>query len=207
VALHLARALAEDAATAFVDCDLRWGSATRLGIDASAARTWGDRDAVEGSLHTAALPVPGGFRVLLAPSSGASEDVAGVLRGAAAEFDRVVVDAPFDAILDSALSCADAVVLVVSPTVVGAHRARSFMAERAPEVPWVVVLNRLGPGGETRRAELEHVLQRSVALELPCCAALRDVEDEGRLLGAPWHGWRRGVRRLARALSAPARTR
>jgi hypothetical protein len=87
------------------------------------------------------------------------------------------------------------VVLVVSPTPRAARRARAVIADHSPAA-WVPVINRLGPGGETTVRDIERIIGKDVAVELPCCPALRDREDEGRLLKPPWTRWSRGIRRL-----------
>jgi hypothetical protein len=94
-------------------------------------------------------------------------------------------------------------VLVVQPSVVGAKRARALLEEH-PKISWAVILNRLGPGGETTRSAFERLLRHPVAIELACAPSLRDAEDDGRLLTSPLSPWRRSVHRLARALVASA---
>jgi hypothetical protein len=81
---------------------------------------------------------------------------------------------------------------------------RAVTAGGASRSPWAVVTNKLGPGGETTRAELQELLGgRPIAIELPCCPALRDAEDDARLLASDRHRWRRAVKRLAAALASP----
>ena len=200
VALHLARGMVAFGSCAFVDLDTRWGSADRLGMDASDARTWADVEA-DGSVLSAALPVAGGLRVLLAPRGGGG-DPARVLDTAGTEFDRLIVDAPYGSSLDAALARSEAGVLVVPPAVPGARRAGALLATVEVDVAWAVVVNRTGRGGEMTRAELQKIIGCPIALELPCCPALRDAEDDGRFLTSSLHRWSRRVERLARALAA-----
>jgi MinD superfamily P-loop ATPase len=126
---------------------------------------------------------------------------ADLVRRAAAGFEHVIVDVPAGPRRHETLGAVRTAVLVVQPTVVGANRARPVL-EAHPEISWAVILNRLGPGGETTRAALERLLRHPVAVELPCAPSLRDAEDDGRLLTSPLSPWRRGVHRLARALVA-----
>jgi hypothetical protein len=198
-ATTIAAHLAQELRGCLVDLDVGRGAGWRLGLDAD-ARTWASVDEAAESLRLSALPVAGGFRVLLAPSE-ASCDVSDLLARARSEFARVVVDAPRDGGLGAALARADAGVLVVPPTVPGARRAGALL-EGLQELPWAVVTNRLGPGGEASRVALGRLIGHSVSIDLPCCAALRDAEDEGRLLSTGWYRWRRALRRLARALVA-----
>jgi Flp pilus assembly CpaE family ATPase len=195
LALHLAAFSAGDSAVCFVDFDHRWGVSERLGIGPD-ARRWNPSD-FSGSVRLAALPVAPGFRVLLAGESGdASEEL---LSRTIAEFDAVVADVPNAGCLGMALHVAHAAVLVVSPTVTGAARAARLLDE-FPDVSWAVVTNRLGAGGETTRSEIERILDRPLALELPCAPALRDAEDTCRLLTSRWFRYARAVARLSTAL-------
>jgi pilus assembly protein CpaE len=200
VALHLAQSLAETAETCMVDLGADGAVALRLGLG-DQTRTWGDLGPEDGSLRRCAVPVPGGFRVLLAPESDELPhvSVSDLVTHAAGAFERVVFDLPPGRLQHEALALMHAVVLVVPPTVPGAHRARRLL-EAHSGVAWAVVLNRLGPGGETTRPVLQRLLRHPIAVELPCSAALRDVEDTGRLLTSPLSRWRRSVGRLARAL-------
>ena len=200
VALHLCKALAGGASTAscFVDLDLEWGAAQRLGLEAAEVRTWAQAGATEEELVLSALPVTGGFRALLAPREAGPAGV-NVVGRAAARWPRVVVDCPDAAAFDAAAGLCRGAVLVLPPTRPGAIRARTILRQW-PGVQWAVVTNKMGAGGETTRAELQAVMERRVALELPCAPALRDAEDDGRLLGAPWSRWWRAIVRLARAL-------
>ena len=67
---------------------------------------------------------------------------------------------------------------------------------------WATVVNRVGPGSDLTITDLRRVLQYGVTLELPCTAALRDAEDEGRLLTGDWTRWNRRLKKLAFTLAA-----
>lgn len=194
VVLHLAKAAAAGSRTCCLEA-APGGMALRLGLP-DAAPTWADVLDPESALEPAALPVPGGYRVLVAPTE-AGRDVHGVVERAISIFDVVVaeVSAPGASLIQQA-RCA---VLVVPPTIPGAARARALL-DAYPATRWGIVTNRLGPGGETTRAALECILDRKIAIELPTCAALRDAEDTGRLLSSPLYGWWRRIQRLWRAL-------
>ena len=203
VALHLCREMVgggNAGNVCFMDLDLEWGAAERLDLDSSEVRTWAAAGETAEELVLSALPVRGGFRALLAPPAGASEvEPADVLARARRQWSRLVVDCPDGAAFALAAARCRGAVLVTPPTRPGALRARSLV-RRWRDLRWAVITNKLGPGGETTRAELQEVIGRPIALELPCAPALRDAEDDGRLLGARWSRWGRGVARLARAL-------
>lgn len=165
----------------------------RLGLPGD-VRTWLPRDE---DLQRSALPVAG-LRVLCSPRPypGAAAFPIDAAREA---FDRLVLDAGTERDLGPLLGAASAAVVVTTPTRPAALAARR-LTEEHPDARWVVVVNRLGPGGQIMRAALEQLLGRPVAIELPCCPALRDVEDEGRLLRGGWRRWSRGVAGLAGAL-------
>lgn len=167
------------------------GTSHRLGLPED-ARTWLPRD---DDLSASALPVAGGFRVLRAPSP-CPEPASFPLDAARSAFPRLVLDAGArrEGVLD-----ADAALLVTTPTRPAALAARS-LTEDLPDVRWAVVVNRVGPGGQIMQSGLEQLLGRAVTIELPCCPALRDAEDEGRLLRGQWRRWTRGIVRLAGAL-------
>jgi hypothetical protein len=203
VALHLAQSLAARRDTCLLELHRRAGLRARLGLEES-ARTWASLEDSPSSLMRSALPVPAGFRVLLAPDDPRTQPPGDLLERAAGAFEVLLVEAFPPATLEAALTVADAAVLVMAPTVVGAERSRRLLGAH-PETSWAVVTNRLGPGGETTRAALEHILGRPLALELPCAPALRDAEDEGRLLSSPLYRWRRSIDRLARALEGSSR--
>ena len=193
VALHLAAAAADGGRTCCLET-APGGMALRLGLP-DASPTWAAAVEQDSAIDRAAVPVPGGYRVLLAPPEGGSEAPGLALR-AASTFEIVVAEAPAGS---PSIGAARAAVLIVPPTIPGAARARAVL-DASPGTRWAIVTNRLGPGGETTRAALEKILERRVALELPTCAALRDAEDTGRLITSPLHGWWRGIRRLWRAL-------
>lgn len=190
VALHLAASWGRGACCA----DLAGGAAARLGLPED-ARTWlpGDDD-----VAASALPVSGAFRVLCAPSPCPSARHF-PMAAAAESFDRLVVDAGVAPELDAVLAHVRAAVLVTTPTRTGATAARRIL-EGHPALRWAVVTNRVGPGGQLMRRGIESLLGRSLTLELPSCPALRDAEDEARLLDGRWRRWTRAMARLAAAL-------
>lgn len=177
LALHLAAYLAEGSSTCLLDLDERWGCRARLGLDPSVR-------------PDQAVPVAGGFRLL----HGSDR-----LDDAVAAFDRVVVDAPKET-LERLPAYTSEGLLVVSPTAEGIRRAHAFLGEDHPVSRWVIATNRLGPGGEITRAQIENALEQPV-LELPCCATLRDAEDDGRLVAKGWSRWSRAVARIAREIA------
>jgi hypothetical protein len=109
---------------------------------------------------------------------------------------------PCGSLLDVILPLVDAAVLIVSPTIPHVRRAAVLLESTAQQTRWAIVLNRLGPGGETTRIALQRLLGHPITMELPCCPALRDAEDDCRLVTSPLHRWRRAVVRLARAVAA-----
>ena len=191
VALHLAAALRGRTCYA----ELADASA-RLGLPDD-ARTWLPRD---GDLELSALPVAGGLRVLRAPSP-CPDPSAFPLDAACRSFDRLVLDAGTRTGVDAVLPRVAAAVLVTTPTRPAALAARGIV-ESHSGTRWAIVVNRLGPGGQIMLAGLERLLGHRVAVELPCCPALRDAEDEARLLSGSGRRWMRGIRRLAAALEA-----
>ncbi len=102
----------------------------------------------------AALPVPGGFRILLAPDHTACVQA---IERVASCFDRVVVDVPAGPALEPSLARCHAAVLVIAPTPTSVHRARDALG-RCDGVRWAIVINRLGLGGEMGRPALERLI-------------------------------------------------
>ena len=194
LALHLAAALAPRCSVVYVD--LAGGADLRMGLEPGKHRTWAELEDGTDSIKLCALPMRGRFRALFAPREGG--DSALVLKRARRAFDLVVVDAAAQA-APEVLPDADAAVLVTAPTVPGARRA-AVLLEAWPDLDWALVTNRPGPGGETTCNRLAAIFQRRITLELPCCAALRDAEDDGRLVSLRWTRYGRAVVRLARAL-------
>jgi Mrp family chromosome partitioning ATPase len=198
VALHLSALLARRWRTCCVDLDARWGAGDRLGLGSDARRA----RAADGSLDPvmlSALPVRGGFRVVLGAGDLEEEDRRDLVERARGEFEIVILDAPCDTDLEFAVELCDAAVMVMSPGVTGARRAASLSAS-FPDVSWVLVTNRLGPGGETTRAGLQRIAGTDIRVELPCSPTLRDREDEGELLASGWTRWNRRLESLASAL-------
>lgn len=200
VALHLARESARSAPTCLVDFDLEWGAGCRLGLPADAP-TWAEAGDSEASLLRAALPVPGGFRVLAGPEGTGPPDVGVLLRAARAHFGRIVVDIGRASEVPDLLESANAVVLVLSPSAPSARRAR-IVLDGLTSGRVAIITNRVGPGGEMTKAGIESIIGRKVALELPCDRRLRDAEDDDRLLAARWSRWERGIHRLWRTIES-----
>ena len=174
-AIHLAAELAaRGRSTCLLDLDDEWGVRGRLGLDPDA-----DPDAP--------VPVAGGFRLLRGMAN---------FEPALTDFDHVVIDAP-RSILDALDGRVRDAMLIMAPTPEGARRARCVL-DAHPSFRWLVIANRTGPGGETTRGQLARIVARPV-LELPCCPALRDSEDDGRLIARGWSRWSRRVARLAEA--------
>ena len=193
LALHLAAAIAPAVRVGFVE--LAPGAALRLGLVPGEHLTWADIDESNESIARCFLPVAAGFRALLAPEDG---DPGLVLKRSRPNYDLLVVDAP-TRISSAALCEADAGVLVMGPSVPQAHWARAFV-EEWPDLDCAIVINRLGRGGETTRAQLADLVGRPISLELPCSPALRDAEDDGRLVSLKWTRYGRAISRLADAL-------
>ena len=169
------------------------GSGLRRRLALRSARSWSPHPDEELS----ALPVAPGLRVLPAPPEASPEDVHRVLARAASTFARVIVDCD-RTYLDRLVMPGDLCVLVVHPTRPAAELAREILRREGPR--WAVVTNRVGPGSCLTRRRIEEILDRRVAIELPCSAALRDSEDEGVLLTSPFSPWSWKVRKLWRAL-------
>ncbi|HYI44284.1 MAG TPA: hypothetical protein VE174_02320 [Actinomycetota bacterium] len=196
VSLHLARALGRHGSVCYLESDPNRGARHRLGLPEEAP-AWDVVGKDTESLLRAAIPVEGSFRVLLMPD-GKDRSDGGKVRGRCEErFTRVVVDVgagPPSGSLTDALA-----ILVLTPSLVSARRARELLAE-SPDVKWAIVTNRVGPGSEANTRMLERVLERRITLELPCTPALRDREDECRLLGS-WSRWSSRLDRLAHAVA------
>lgn len=191
IALHLARALAAIGPACFVELSHTAGAAERMGLERTAVRTWSSEHRSAQDVRLSAVPMEGGFRAIFAAPSCHLEwaDLA-LLDG---EFDRVVVDpgvAPVNSFDGTA-------VVVVAGSLPAARRARPLIAT---EPARALVVNRTGPGGEATRALIEAALDATTALELPHFPALRDAEDEGRLLRRGSR-WCRRIDRLARAIA------
>jgi hypothetical protein len=162
------------------------GVAERLGFESDHV-DWRNPD-----IELAALSVPGGFRVLLAPHNGDVDEMAGVVDRARRTFDTVLIDLAVPRVMPKFV---DVAILVMPPTIPGARSASDLLAS-AKEVPWAVVTNRTGRGGESSRAQLQNLIGRRVTLELSHTPALRDSEDDDRLLTSEFHPWVRRAGRL-----------
>ncbi len=92
---------------------------------------------------------------------------------------------------------------VLPPSLVAARRAARIIGAH-PKIPWIVVTNRVGAGGNVTRMELQQELSAPISLELAACPALRDSEESGRLADGSWRRWHRGIGRLARAIERHA---
>jgi hypothetical protein len=201
LALHLAAGWASRNETCFLDLDESWGCASRLGVGDEAI-TWSGADRSSQALRLAALPVAPGLKAVVCPRSPDSTPPGAVVARAKAEFERLVIDVPARHRDRDLFAAVDAVIMVMAPCLPHAHRAAQMLAELdASRV--IVVTNRMGPGGETTRQQLEVILGRKIGLELPCCPRLRDAEGSRRLASLRWSRWGYAVKRLTRALDAP----
>jgi hypothetical protein len=198
VALHLS-ACRNGVETCFVDLDVSFGAAHRLGLF-EPHLTWRDAGESTDSLVLAAVPLPGGYRALLSPGDGSGpEDPGALLDRAAQAFGRLVVDVPDGSLLSPALDRSHTAVLLMRPDLVSAYRTKALL-ERFPEVRWAVVANRMGAGGETTIGSLEKLIGHPIAIELPCAPALRDAADDCKLLTSRLWRYTRAISRLQVAL-------
>lgn len=182
VALHLAAALARTQRVNVVDLHPDPDAAMRLGLAS---------DQIPVQDGPGMLPVAGGFR--LAFGGEGTDRMAMALTAAG----KVVVDLPRPAV--GQIAAHARVVLVMTPTLPSVTKA-ALLFEEHPELAWVPVTNRTGPGSETTRVDVERILGRRLAIELPCSPGLRDAEDDLRLLTSPLSPWRMAIQRLAAAL-------
>jgi hypothetical protein len=167
----------------------------RRRLDMPTAKTWAG--ALDGEpIELSALPVAPGLRVLLSTDQEKRE-LDRVVDAAARTFSRVVVVFGSGAI--DLAATARIGVLVAAPTRPSAERAAEIVAG-ATQTRWAIVTNRTGPGSSFTRRGLEKIIGRRIAVELPCSPALRDAEDEGRLLTSPLSPWLWQIKRLWRAL-------
>jgi hypothetical protein len=197
VALHLAAAAVTlKRSTCVVDLDRTWsGAAERLALKPDVKR-WDAFDGGESTLLLSALPVRGGFRLLVPPApQRPAPSVDELITAACLFFEVTVVDLPGGDVCP--LERVDRAALVVSPSRPGTRRAA---ATSLPAGPVAFVVNRLGRGGDIPSDEVQRSLGHRVAMELPQTPALRDAEDEGALLSQPWSRWRCRIARLARIL-------
>jgi MinD-like ATPase involved in chromosome partitioning or flagellar assembly len=203
VALHLAAAMASSWSTCVIDLDRSWGGvAGRLGLS-EGSRTWADLDGNPMTTRLSSIPVPGNFRVLVAPSSVApAPPMPEVVGHAAAGFERVIVDLPPGELeLPSIEAPCDALVVVVAASSQGVDRAGCFARSLSGFTRVAFVINRLGRGSDVTTSALREELGHPVAIELPHSPSLRDAEDEHRLLTRPWSRWNRRIEALAKSLS------
>jgi Flp pilus assembly CpaE family ATPase len=196
VALHVAAAMRSECC--LIDLDERArGVGLRLGLPATTP-SWADLEDQPESLLQCALPVAGGFRVLLGPTDGPSIVPHEAFAIAGARFEQVLVDVAGQDLGDVLARCRLAV-LVTTPTLPSMGRAKQLV-DIVEDVPVAIVTNRLGPGSDATRSALEAELGRRIALQLPCSAMLRDREDQAALLKTPFSRWYRGIQRLARTI-------
>jgi hypothetical protein len=173
IALHLAAELAtRGKSVCFLDRNEEWGVRGRLGMDPT-------------EIPLAPVPVAPGFRIV----SG-SVDVAEVVK----DYEHTIIDAPHH-VLGTLSGRVREGLFVIAPTPEGVRRAERVLEAHAA-ISWKVIANRLGPGGETTCEQLSRMLERPV-IELPCCPALRDAEDDYRLMTGGWSRWSRKIRRVA----------
>ena len=188
VAIHLAAALSSASApSCYVDVDPKLGGAARLGMPEDVL-TFDPAD------RFMTVPHAGGFRTLFAP-----DHLKAAISEAEDTFPIVIVDLPSSGNGDALIDPGVRVVVVVPPTVPGVARTRALL-DRHESGAWVIVGNRVGPGGETTRSELTRTLGRTFDVMLPCSALLRDREDAGAILTSSLSRWKRAFDRLAGGL-------
>ena len=169
----------------------------RRRLDLPMAKDW---TAALGSepLELCALPVAPGMRVLLAPVRRSEPgELDRIVRLSLPAFDHVIVDGLPE---EGPAPAGSIGVLVLPPTRPGAEAARRIL-EADASLRWAIVTNRLGPGSNLTRRALESILDRKLAIELPCSAGLRDSEDAGRLVTSPFSPWLWQVKKLWQALA------
>lgn len=194
LALHLASFLSGDDPALYVESKTSCGGGLRLGLE-NGGPSWGDVEA-RSPLISSTVPVAAGFRALLAPetTTAVPPDVLGLCRS---EFRWVVVDRG----ASTADPEATLEVLLLTPTVPSFRRAAARLRDGSG-CGRVLVTNRLGPGSELTTAVLGSILgDVPPGVDLPCSPALRDAEDEGRLLPRHATVWSRRVAKLADGLS------
>jgi hypothetical protein len=199
IAMHLALIWGRRSETCYLDLDTSWSSAPRLGLPEEAI-TWAGVKSAE-AVRASSLPIAPGLRALVAPVGGTDLEDAKLVRWALKEFQRTVVDLPYARWLPQTADAMDVAVVVMSPCVAHAHRVARMLATISVE-RIAVVTNRLGRGGETTRAQLESIVGRKIAVELPTFPGLRDVEGRHSLASLTWCRWGRALQRLARAIEA-----
>lgn len=196
VAMGLARVFARSYSTVLLDLDGRWnGVSDALGLPPD-AKTWADAGDGTGEMRLAALPVPGGYRVLAAPRAPSGVDLAALIERARASFEVVVVDVPGSQDPRPMLETADAGVVVLNETETSARRTARLL-KGSPDIDLAMVTNRTRPRSRLSGATVQEIVGLPVSLRLPYSSSL----DGGS--GAPdptWSRWGRALVRLARAL-------
>jgi hypothetical protein len=198
IAMHLALSWAARFETCFVDLDRTWTCADRLGLGAEVV-TWGSAATSDEALRLAAVPIEGGLRALVAPRAAVDFSGDALVQRARSRFQQLVVDLPYRHLGSDRIASVDATIVVMTPCLPHAHRVARMLTEVDAD-RLLVVTNRLGRGGETTRRQIEAIVGRRVALELPCCPGLRDAEGKQRLVPLRWSRWGHAVMRLGRAL-------
>ncbi|MDP9235549.1 MAG: hypothetical protein M3P01_13510 [Actinomycetota bacterium] len=198
IAMHLALSWAARFGTCFVDLDRTWTCADRLGLGAEVV-TWDSATESAEALRLASVPIEGGLRALVAPRTAVDFSGDALVQRARSQFQQLVVDLPYHHLASDRIAPVDATIVVMAPCLPHAYRVARILTEiDADRV--LVVTNRLGRGGETTRRQIEAIVGRKVALELPCCPGLRDAEGKQRLVPLKWSRWGHAVMRLGRAL-------
>ena len=170
----------------------------RRRVNMPTAKSWSDALGGE-RIELCALPVAPGFRVLLAPDEYEAGEDRRVFDLARSTFDHLFVDVPVEQV-DRFAGPGDVGVMVIPPTRPGAERAAALLAGHSA-VRWAIVTNRLGPGSGLTRRRLEEITGKKIAVELPCSGALRDAEDDGRVVTSPLSPWLWQLKRLWRTLA------
>jgi Flp pilus assembly CpaE family ATPase len=194
VALHLAAAWSS-LDTCYLESRPDPGIAARLNLPKDHP-TWGEVGDEE-SLMKTAIPIAPGFRALIAPEDSSAEQLQNVLGLCRSTYDRVVIDASGDN--DSLLELSDRCVVVATPTRPSMHRTRLWLRHRRLH-SLALIANRLGRGSELSLRSLQAIVGARILMELPCTPALRDREDEGKLVLSAWFRYWRRIRMLAGAL-------
>ncbi len=189
VAIHLASALSSGSVpSCYLDVDPNLGGAARLGMPED-VRTFDPAD------RLLTVPHSGGFRAIFAPDHPKAA-IAGRSRTFPTTVDRCF---PWQTSKPSSIHAPEWWSSFLRPF--PELRARALFLERHGSGAWVIVGNRIGPGGETSRTELSRILGRRYDVMLPCSALLRDREDVGALLTTPLSRWKRAFDRLAEWLT------
>jgi hypothetical protein len=200
IALHLASIWGRRSETSFVDLDRSWSCVGRLGLGPEVA-TWDAADRTSDPSRPPWVPLAPGVRALVAPAGASPVRSDTVVKEARKASGRLVLDVPYGYWEPEIAALVDAAVVVMSPCVPHAHRVAGILQSVTVDRV-AVVSNRLGRGGETTRREIESLIGRKIAVELPTFPGLRDAEGRQGLARLAWSRWGRTLARLARALEA-----